>query len=254
MIQLKTPTQIAIMQKGGKILTDALKKVIASVKIGVTLAQLDKQAEEEIKKAGATPSFRLVKGYKWSICSCVNEVVVHGIPDEYVISEGDIVGLDCGVYYQGFHTDAAWTVEANGRQFNHQTDEFLTAGKKALFRAVCQMKPDNYIYDISLAIQDTIQKAGYSVVKTLVGHGIGRRLHEEPEVPCFIKEERQKTEKIVPGMVLAIEVIYNQGNSQVVYRGDDDWTIITKDGKISGLFEATVAATRHGCLILTSLD
>lgn len=256
MIHLKDPSEIETMRKGGEILSGALKVTLDHIKPGVKLKELDRIAEETIKKRDASSSFRMVKGYKWSICSCVNEVVVHGIPNDYILSPGDVVGIDCGVYYQGFHTDAAWTVKVRNGKVGHQddTDKFLAIGKKALSAAINQVKPGNYIYNISAAIQDTIEKARYSVVRSLVGHGVGRQLHELPEIPCFTRNEREKTTKIVPGMTLAIEVIYNMGSPEVMYRGDDEWTIVTKDGKIAGLFEATVAATFHGYLILAPLN
>ena len=127
----------------------------------------------------------------------------------------------------------------------------MDVGKEALSQAIEKVKIGNYIYDISSAIQKEVEKSGYSVVRSLVGHGVGKNLHEEPEIPGFVKGKREKTPRITEGMVLAIEIIYNMGNPEVIYQGNDGWTIVTKDGKISGLFEATVVATPHGCLILT---
>lgn len=256
MIHLKSPQEIEIMRTGGKILHDVLQSVLKEVKVGVTLSYLDKLAENLIISSAASPSFKKVKGYKWTICACVNDVVVHGIPTDYKIAEGDVVGIDCGVYHQGFHTDAAWTVrgqrlEVRGQSKKDEIDKFISIGEEAFRQAIKQVKLGNYIYDISKAIQDNVEGAGYSVVKTLVGHGVGKKLHEEPEIPCFTKGKREMTPEIVPGMVLAIEVIYNMGSKEVVYKGNDGWTIATKDGKISGLFEATVASTTHGCLVLT---
>lgn len=267
MIHLKTPTEIDIMRRGGKILRRVLLTLLTRAKPGVSLLDLDKLAESMILSVGAEPSFKHVKGYKWTICACVNDVVVHGIPTGYCLKTGDKLGIDCGVYYDGFHTDAAWTIKIknvtasagsrNGgeklknKNENNEVDRFLAVGEKALSSAIKQVKVGNYIYDISKAIQENVEKNGYSTVKNLVGHGIGRDLHEAPEVPCFVKNKREKTAKISPGMALAIEVIYNMGEDEVRHKGSDGWTIATKDGKISGLFEATVVATPHGCLILT---
>jgi methionyl aminopeptidase len=252
MIQLKTPAEIEIMKQGGKILKDVLRLILQQVKAGVPLKSLDKFAEEQIIARGGQPSFKKVEGYHWTICGCVNEVVVHGIPSAYVLRACDAVGIDCGVYYKGFHTDAAWTVRVKDENtIQDNVDKFIETGKIALDRAIKQVQSGNYIYDISAAIESTIIRAGYCVVRTLTGHGVGRKLHENPEVPGFVHGIRENTPKIVPGMTLAIEVIYNMGGPEVVYRGDDAWTIVTKDGKISGLFEATVAATTHGCIVLT---
>ena len=197
-------------------------------------------------------SFKKVKGYHWTICACVNDVLVHGIPDDYVLQDGDVVGIDCGVYYKGFHTDSAWTkrVSVVSQDKLDEVDTFLEVGKTALTKAIAQVKAGNYIYDISKAIQDTVEKGGYQVVRTLVGHGVGRELHEEPEIPGLVNKERFATPQVASGMTLAVEVIYNMGSGEVVLSDRDGWTIRTKDGRISGLFEATVAVADHGSVVL----
>ncbi len=250
MIQLKSPQEIEIMKIGGKILQDVLRDLLKEAKPAVTLSYLDRLAEKKILSQGGAPSFKKVKGYNYTICACVNDVVVHGIPTDYKLLPEDIIGIDCGVYYQGFHTDAAWTKRVQSKK-DDDIDRFLKAGEKAFYEAIKQVKVGNYIYDISKAIQDNVESEGYSVVKTLVGHGVGRQLHEEPEIPGFVNKKRHETPEIIPGMTLAIEVIYNMGKADVIYKGNDGWTIATRDGKISGLFEATVAITPHGCLVLT---
>lgn len=249
MINIKNSKEIELMVKGGKILSQILNILIKKSKPGIQLIELDKIAEEYIISHGAEISFKKVPGFKWTICACVNDVVVHGIPNSYRIKKGDVVGIDCGVYYSGFHTDSAWTIAVENNE--EKIDNFLDTGKKALKLAIKQVKQGNYIFDISKTIQDTVENAGYSVVRTLVGHGVGRSLHEEPEVPGFVSKQRELTTKLIPGMVIAIEVIYNMGGPEVIYKGNDGWTIGTKDGRISGLFEATVAVTSHGCLVLT---
>ncbi len=256
MIQLKNSQEVETMREGGKILTDVLSYLFHTLHVGMKLSTLDRIATEEIIKRGGEPSFKKVKGYKWTICACINDVVVHGIPDDYEIKSGDVVGLDCGVYYKGFHTDAAWTKKVQSSKFkvqskNNEIDKFLDIGEKALKEAIKQVKPGNYIYDISKSIQDNVESAGYSVVRSLVGHGVGRKLHEDPEIPGVAILPRLQTPKIVEGMTLAIEVIYNAGKSEVILSESDGWTIRTKDGKISGLFEATVAVTNHGCILLS---
>lgn len=262
MIEIKTPEEISIMKEGGKMLEIALETTIAAVKPGITLLELDKIAEKTIKDLGGESSFKKVRDYRWTICACVNDVVVHGIPTDQKINSGDVVGIDCGVYFKGFHTDSAWTVKVPGPAVSFlelgvtekEVDKFLLSGQQALKTAIKEVKVGNHIYDISQKIQNIIEKNGYSVVRTLVGHGVGRELHQDPEVPGFISLKREKTPVIKEGMVLAVEVIYNMGNPEVVYRGNDGWTIVTEDGKIAGLFEATVAATPHGALVLTPMD
>jgi methionyl aminopeptidase len=253
MIKYKNPKDIDKMQQGGQILKEVLSKIMLLVKPGVSLANLDQSARRMILEKGAEPSFERVKNYRWTICSCVNNVVVHGIPGEYKLKAGDVVGIDCGVFFQGFHTDSAWTVYLPGgsKARNQEIRKFLNTGETALEKAIKQVKPGNYIWDISKTIQSTVESSGYSIVRTLVGHGVGRQLHEDPEVPGFVSSFREATPVLKPGMVLAIEIIYNMGSPEIVYQGNDGWTIVTKDGKISGLFEATVATVSHGCLVLS---
>lgn len=262
MINLKNEQEIEIMKKGGLILTEVLTMVSKAANNGVKLIELDKMAEEEIIKRGGKPSFKTIEDYRWTICTAVNDVVVHGIPNDYVLKNGDILGIDCGVLYSGFHTDSAWSLIVGNEQTlpgaemvgnNTPEEKFLNSGRNAWQKALKQVRKGNYIYDISKVIQENVEKDGYSVVRTLVGHGVGKQLHEAPEVPGFVKMAREKTPQIVPGMVLAIEVIYNLGGPDVVYKGNDGWTIATKDGTISGLFEATVAVMSHGSYVLTPI-
>jgi len=232
-------------------LSEVFSVVFNHVKVGARMKDLDNLAEEEIVKRGAFPSFKKVKGYHWTICVCANEEVVHGVPDDYVIRSKDVISIDCGVYYKGFHTDASWTMQVG--EFSDAVTEFLKSGKTTLEKALKQVRLDNYIYDISKTIQDEIHSAGYTIVHSLVGHGVGRKLHEDPEIPGIIRSKRLDTSRIVKGMVLAVEVIYTMGKPEISYDTNDKWTLVTKDGKISGLFEATVAVTSHGCLILTPI-
>ena len=253
MIQLKTDQELKIMEKGGRILNTVMEILLQNVKAGVKLSELDSLAENKIRSFGAKPSFQEVPDYDWTICACVNDVVVHGIPDDYEIKNGDVVGIDCGVYYEGFHTDASWTVHVRPGKSdrNEKIEKFLSCGEKALIEAINQVKISNRIFDVSQSITSNIESAGYSVVRSLVGHGIGRDLHEEPEIPGKVKSKRLDTPEITQGMALAVEVIYNMGSHHIKYRKNDKWTIYTEDGKISGLFEATVAVTSHGVILLT---
>lgn len=252
MILLKNEKEIQIMAVGGQKLGQILKKTLSFVKPGITTAQLDKIAEEEIIKNGGQPSFKMVRGYHWASCITVNSQVVHGIPGKKIIKAGDVVGIDLGIYYQGFHTDASWSVlvPSGKREKDEEKRKFLKAGEKALALAIKKAVPGNYIGQISQEIQDQIEGAGYNVVRELTGHGVGKILHEDPSIPGFLDQNYQKTVKIKSGMTLAIEVIYTLGRPDIILEADG-WTIATKDGKISALFEGTVAVGTNGPLILT---
>jgi len=255
MIYIKTPSEISIMSEGGRILAEVLGQVLSRIKPGVLELELDRLAEELIRKKGAESGFKKVRGYKHAICVSTNDVVVHGVPTGYRLKEGDIIGIDCGVYYKGFNTDCAQTVRIKSSKLkvksSDEVDRFLETGKKALEEAIKVSKAGNRVGHISKKIQDIVEGAGYSVVRSLVGHGVGRSLHEEPEVPGFLARKIEDTPKLRERMTIAIEVIYNMGKADVVYSNDDGWTIKTKDGSLSGLFERTIAITKSGPLILT---
>lgn len=254
MISFKNDQEIQIMAEGGQKLGQILKKTLSFVKPGISKAELDKIAEEEIIKKGGKPSFKMVRGYHWTSCITVNSEVVHGIPNDYKIRPGDIVGIDLGIYYQGFHTDVSWSILVPGgpKKDELEKKKFLQAGEDALAAAIKKATVGNYIGQISQEIQNRIEGAGYHVVRELTGHGVGRILHEDPSIPGFLDQDYQKTVKIKPGMTLAIEIIYTLGKPDIVIEADG-WTIATKDGKISALFEGTVAVGPSGPLILTKL-
>ena len=254
MINLKTPEEIEIMRIGGKILGEVLEEVIKNVKVGVSELELDKLAEKLILEKGGEPGFKKVDGYKHAICISTNDVVVHGIPTDYKLREGDVAGIDCGVYYKGFHTDAAQTVRIKDKGLmikEDEVDRFLATGERAMWEGIKAAKLGNRIGDISKAIQDIVEGQGYSVVRSLIGHGVGKKLHEEPEVPGFLQGQIDKTPKLCEGMTVAIEVIYNMGKSDVIYSNSDGWTIKSKDHSLSGLFERTIAITDKGTIVLT---
>ncbi len=254
MIDIKSSKEIRIMQKGGKILSETLWEVLSHIKVGVSELELDQLAEKLIIEKGAEPGFKKVKGYNHSICVSTNEVVVHGIPTAYEFKEGDVVGIDCGVFYKGFHTDMAETIKVKSEKLkvkSNNIDEFLEEGKKALEEAIKVAIVGNRIGHISKVIQNIVEGAGYSVVRSLIGHGVGKNLHEEPEVPGFLKGNISKTPKLKEGMTIAIEVIYNMGKSEVEYANKDGWTIKTKDGSLSGLFERTIEITKNSPRVLT---
>lgn len=250
MIHLKKEKEIQSMKKGGKILADVLFEVLKYAKPGVSELELDALAEKLIREKGGESGFKKVPGYKHTICVSTNNVVVHGIPTTYKLREGDVLGIDCGVYFEGFHTDMAETIRIKSQK-EDAIDIFLKTGKFALEEAIKQVKPGNRIGHISKTIQDIVEGGGYSVVRTLIGHGVGRQLHEEPEVPGFLNKNIKKTPLLVEGMTIAVEVIYNMGKKEVVLNRDDGWTIMTADGSISGLFERTVAITKEGQQALT---
>lgn len=250
MIYRKTPEEIKLMHHGGHILATVLGEVMAAVKPGVTELDLDRLAERRIRELGGEPGFMKVEGYKHTICMSTNDVVVHGIPTDYAFKEGDVVGVDCGVFYKGWHTDMSdSTIVGKGTDV---TKKFLAVGKTALDRAIEQAVIGNNVGHISKMIQDIVEKEnGYSVVRSLIGHGVGRDLHEEPEVPGYLHGKVEKTPKLKEGMTIAVEVIYNLGSHDVVL-DQDHWTIRTADGKIAGLYERTIAITKDGPLMLTA--
>lgn len=254
MINLKTDQEIKIMKAGGKILADVLFEVLEHAKPGISELELDQLAEKLILEKGGEPGFKKVEGYKHTICVSTNDVVVHGIPTNYVLKEGDKVGIDCGVYYKGFHTDMAQTIKIKDEGLMIKHDEvgrFLKTGERAMWEGIKAAKLGNRVGDISKAIQGVVEGQGYSVVRSLIGHGVGKELHEDPEVPGFLDVPIEKTPELKSGMTIAIEAIYNMGKNDVVYSDGDGWTIRTQDGSLSGLFERSIAITSDGPLILT---
>lgn len=243
---VKTGEEIELMKISGKICSEVLKKVIEKVKIGVSCKNLDEIARNEIGKRGAGSSFMTVDDYRWTICTTVNEEVVHGTPKKRKLQEGDILGIDIGALYKGYHSDMA--VSLGVGKIAEEKQKFLEVGKKTLKWAIDKARIGNRIGDISWAVQDGIESRGYSVVRNLTGHGIGKELHEDPIVPCFGKKGTGP--KILENMVLAIEVIYTQGAGEVKL-GKDGWTISSSDGSLGGLFEQTIAITKNGPIVLT---
>lgn len=251
MNKIKTDQEIEIMAEGGDKLSYVLSQLVSMAKSGVTTLDLDREAEKLILQAGGKPSFKMVPGYKYTICTTVNDEVVHGLPSGYEIKEGDIVGIDIGIFYKGFHTDTSQTVKVG--DVKRDTHIFLEAGKTSLIMAIKEAVAGNRVWDISAAMEKPIKASGFAPVKSLTGHGIGRELHEEPHIPCFTLGRREDSIELKEGMVLAIETIYNQRGADVVYKNDDDWTISTKDGALSAVFEATVAIFKGKPRVLTPL-
>jgi len=255
MIPIKTEREIKLMKEGGQKLAFVFAEVVKKIKPGVSLRQLDSLAEELIIKQGGFPSFKTVKGYHWATCININEGVVHGIPNDYQIKEGDLVSLDMGMLYKGFHADMARTlcIRMQNSKCKSQNEKFLKVGEKALKMAIKAARPGNRVGHISAAIEKVIRKAGFSPVEDLTGHGVGKKLHEEPQIPCFLARPITQTPVLQPGMTLAIEVIYTLGKPDLIL-ADDGWTIETADGKLASLFENTVLATKKEPVILTDLE
>lgn len=266
MIHIKTPDEIEKMRISGRILSETLQEVVKAVKSGVTELELDALAEKLIREKGGEPGFMKVPGYKHTICACTNDVIVHGIPTDYKLKEGDVICIDCGVFYKGFHTDMAETVKVKSQKSRPKADQplaekvkneeeidgFLAVGKRALDEAIAQAVLGNRIGHISQTIERIVEKEnGYGVLRSLIGHGVGRELHEEPEVPGILMGKLEKTPLLVEGMTIAIEVIYNMGSPEAVYKGTDDWTIVTEDGSLSSVFERSVLITKDGPEMLT---
>lgn len=249
--------KIEKMGQAGAILGEVLEICLDALKPGVTEIEIDTLAEKLIREKGGFPGFKKVPGYHHTICISTNDVVVHGIPTGRRIEEGDIVGIDCGVYLDGFHTDMAETKKITSQSSkvkNSEIDHFLEIGKEACFAGIAQAKAGNRVGYISQAIQGIVEGAGYSVVRSLVGHGVGKELHEAPEIPGYLTKPIEKTPILKVGQTIAVEVIYNMGKPEVAYTEGDDWTIVSEDGSLSGLFERTILITENGPKLLTKLS
>ncbi len=246
MIIIKNSDEIGKMREAGRIVGQILDEVSAMVTPGVTTRALDKKAEHLCKDMGAKPAFKNYRGYPFSLCCSINEQVVHGFPNDAPLSEGDILSMDFGVVIDGFFGDSARTV-AVGR-VSDEAESLMKATKDSLYAGIEQMRPGNRLGDISHAVQRTVEMAGYAVVRQFVGHGIGRNLHEDPQLPNY--GTPGKGVKLKPGMVIAIEPMVNAGTWEVRIL-DDGWTAVTMDGRLSAHFEHSVAITEDGPLILS---
>lgn len=241
--------KIAAMREGGKILGEVRETLLAAVKVGVTAEELEKLAQQLIKKhPGVTPSFQTVSGYDWATCIMKNEEVCHGIPRDKVVEDGDIVTIDVGVLYKGYHTDTTGTVAVG--EVSQQVENFLASGKKALAAAIDQARAGNSVWDVSRAMQKVIEKAGYHMVFQLTGHTIGKHLHEEPYIPC-VAQRRDKKVKLIEGQTIAIEPMYTLGNPYLVCE-PDGWTYRTEDRSFAAMFEHTVLITNSEAEVLTA--
>jgi methionyl aminopeptidase len=241
MIILKTPAEIEVMAEASRVVAEALEIIRKAVRPGISTDELDRIAEEAIRARGAIPAFKGYRSYPKTLCASVNEQVVHGIPSKRKLKDGDIIGLDLGAIVGGFYGDSAVTV-AVGR-VSEGTTKLVQVTEEALYLGIKQAVVGNRLTDISHAVQRHVESAGYSVVTEFVGHGIGRQLHEEPQVPNYGKPGQGP--RLQPGMVLAIEPMVNMGGSAVRVL-EDRWTAVTADGSLSAHFEHTIAIQPSG--------
>ncbi|MEQ8362690.1 MAG: type I methionyl aminopeptidase [Cyclobacteriaceae bacterium] len=247
MIHYKTAEDIQVIKEGAQILGQAHGEVARLVKPGIKTKDLDKIAEEYIKDHGGSPSFKGYNGFPAALCISVNETVVHGFPSQYELKETDVISVDCGVFFNGFHSDSAYTYPLEG--VSQDVLDLLDRTYDSLYLGIDQAKVGNRIGEISFAIQNYVEQFGYGVVRELVGHGVGKDLHEDPEVPNYGKKGRGA--KIKAGMVFAIEPMINLGTKSVVQE-NDGWTIRTADRKPSAHFEHTVAVLEDKTEVLTT--
>jgi methionyl aminopeptidase len=245
-IIIKSPEQIERMAAAGAIQARCLKMLRSKVRAGVTTNELDLAAERFITSQGATPSFLGYRGFPGSICASPNSMVVHGIPGPYEVRRGDLISLDVGVTYEGWVADAAITVGVG--EISPEAEQLLEVTQASLFAAVEQVVPGNHLGDVSHAVQRRVEADGLSIIRSLVGHGVGRDMHEDPQVPNYGEPGRGPV--LEPGMVFAIEPMVNAGGPEVRL-GDDNWAVYSADGSLAAHFEFTVAVTQDGPRILT---
>lgn len=230
--------QLKAQRQGGKLLAQIKKRLIKAAQPHTTLEEIDQLAEKLLLKTGGQPSFKMVPGYFWSTCINLNQGIVHGIPASSLkIHSGDLVTIDVGLYYQGFHTDTSTSFVVGPS--NPQLDTFLQTGQATLHQAIAQARPGNSVWDISHTIQQHIEAAGYSVVRDLTGHGVGKQLHQPPAIPCYINRPKSSYPTLTKGQTIAIEVMYTQGNWRL-QKDLDGWTLATADNSLSAVFEETV--------------
>jgi len=248
MIICKTPREIEIMREAGRIVALTHQELKQHITPGITTKELDQIAEKTIQKYGATPSFKGYNGFPGSICASVNEELVHGIPGKRKLKEGDIISIDIGAKYNGYHGDSAWTYPVGN--ISESVQKLLDVTEKSLYLGLEQVKPGERLSNISHAVQTHAEENGFSIVREYVGHGIGQDLHEDPQIPHYGPPNRGP--RLKPGMVICVEPMVNLGRGYVKTLSDD-WTVVTVDGKWCAHFEHTIALTEAGYEILTTL-
>lgn len=246
-VSIKSKREIELMRESCRLLAIVHKAMEEAIKPGISTLDIDRLGEKMIRELGCVPNFKNYHGYPASICVSVNDEVVHGIPSKHrILQEGDIVSLDAGLIYKGYHSDAART-HAVGK-ISSEAKQLIDVTRQSFFEGIKMAKAGNHLYDISNAIDAYVSKFGYGIVRDLVGHGIGTQLHEDPQIPNFAQKKRGL--KLQPGMTLAIEPMINIGRADVEWL-DDDWTVVTEDGSLSAHYENTILITDGEPEILT---
>jgi methionyl aminopeptidase len=248
MIILKSTQEIAMMRESNRILAQLFEHIEPMIQPGITTAELDSEAELFIRSHNAVPAFKGYRGFPATLCTSINEAVVHGIPCERRLVSGDIISIDVGALFNGFYSDSARTFPVGN--VTNQAQALMDTTRQALAAGISRAYPGNRLSDISAAVQEVVESAGFSVVRDFVGHGIGKGLHEDPQIPNFGKKGSGPVLK--EGMTFALEPMVNQGSWKVLVL-DDGWTAVTSDGSLSAHFEDSIAITKHGPLILSAL-
>lgn len=248
MIICKSDSELRYMREAGRIVAETHRMMAEAVKPGVTTQELDQLAEAYIRSQGAEPSFKGYNGFPASICASVNDELVHGFPGPRKLNEGDIISIDIGAQYNGYHGDSAWTYPVGN--VSDEVKRLLEVTEESLYAGINLVRPDVRLFTISHAVQQVAEAAGFSIVREFVGHGIGKDLHEEPQIPNYGIPDRGP--RLKPGMVLCIEPMVNIGE-RYVRTLEDNWTVVTEDGSWCAHFEHTVAVTEDGFEILTKL-
>jgi methionyl aminopeptidase len=249
MVILKSPEEIEKTKASNVIVADILSELRKMVKPGITTIELDRHSEKLALENSAKPAFKGYRGYPFSLCTSVNSEVVHGMPSNRVLKSGDIISLDFGIFHEGYYGDSAITIPVS--EVSDVAARLIGTTEEALYNGIKEARAGNRLGDISAAVQEHVEAAGFSVVRDFVGHGIGESLHEDPQIPNF--GMRGKGIELKPGMVLAIEPMVNEGTYRVKVL-DDGWTAVTADGKLSAHFEHSVAITEYGPIILSKIN
>jgi methionyl aminopeptidase len=250
MVDLKTNEEIEIMKQCGDKLNHTVQDLLPFIQDGITTLEIDQEAERLLHTYGASSSFKRVQGYHWSTCLPINDQVVHTPPSKRKVKNGDVLTLDIGAFYKGFHTDYATTFVIGGKT-DEKTQKFLDVGEKTLELALQKVQNGHYLGEISEVIQKEIYGNGYFILKELTGHGVGRELHEDPYVLGYVDRATNKTYKMRPGLVIAVEIIYAMGTEEIRHEGIDDWSIISADHSLTACFEKSIAVTDKNTCILT---
>lgn len=246
-VSIKSSREIELMRESCRLLAIVHEEMGKIIRPGISTGEIDAYGEKLIRDFGCIPNFKNYNGYPASVCVSVNDEVVHGIPaNDHIIQEGDIVSLDCGLIYKGYHSDAARTYPVG--QISKEAQQLIDVTKQSFFEGIKMAKAGNHLYDISNAIDAYVSQFGYGIVRDLVGHGIGTSLHEDPQVPNF--RQKRRGMKLLPGMTLAIEPMINMGRADVEWL-DDDWTVVSEDGSLSAHYENTILITDGEPEILT---